>query len=1133
MLGRNSLGYDTDLSEYNINVIDGNLNLGLPVVTDVITCRVINAEVENVITTNNDDVTGYVHATGDIIANYGTGSQVSLTDLATTVSELVSDETKTQYQSASGNVTSWVGGTKVSTTTAGQQAQITDGTNYISLVPNEAPGNGPIITVSDGSSHQSQMTSTQIASANGNFTTSNIKTLNIEGTNSSLVVKDNTDTNIIYLNPNVPTPLIVNGNINAYSFITANSSASTVFETKDIDGNSTSSIDNSGNFQCNSILINGSDAQILTNGDASLGNVTVTKMTSVGDVISSGCSSLNTLKSSVDTNTSNISTNTSNISTNTSSISTINGKLTTDESNISTLQSQMSTANTNITSLQTSVSTISGKQSTDETNITTLQGQMTTANSNISTNTSNISTNTTAISTINGKLTTDESNISTLQGQMSTANSNITTLQGKTAHISDSGSALTLSEDTSVGGNLVVSGNLTVNGSTITANSKIVEYEYISIIQNPADGVNPALSVVQGGTSSGAILEVKDADSNIIFDINQDCNINLNGKFSVTSSSGDVVCGKVTSNGTDIIPSNYLQVTNNLSDLNSVSTARSNLGLGTCALMNEVNNKVYYVSPNGSDSNDGLTLFTPLATLGRGLTLNGNSGGTIYIFPGSYAQGGLSVTAQNVDIVGMNGGGGICYLTGTINIANTASSVRFLNISFDTVNHNNAGSVYFRQCSFNVTFNQTSTGGSQFINCDTQGSSLTGTVNVSSASTCIMVGGTIGIVTLSNSAGSMAISNAMNCAPITVTAGVLTVLSTPIYAVSSSYYGLTATATGGAGTTIISLNSCSFINANDLSQAKISIGANVSYSLQLLLYNKVSSTISGSATNISNFLYGDKLNLNTLQLNGTGGTSQVLKQTSSGGNITVGQLSAVDLSNGTTGSGSIVLATSPTITGTINGGAYCYNGGTATVGSIVDLGNANNSMIVPKGTTAQEPSAVEGMIRYNTDTHKFEGASGSSPAWSALGGGGGITNYFLATQVSATLTNVLGNGGSYLVIFNTLTSGSGYNTSNGKWTAPSSGTYQMQYNLLISNISASNNNFVNFYVYDNTAGAIYALFRQNGYTGGASDNRYYISCGCLMPVTSGHDYVVYGEITGSANNLSILPNSTFSGFQVA
>lgn len=243
MLGRNTLGYDTDLSEYNINLVDGVLQFGTPIESDTITCRVINAQVENVVTTNNDDVTGYVHATGDIIANYGTGSQVSLTDLATTVSELVSDETKTQYQSASGNVTSWVGGTKVSTTTAGQQAQITDGTNYISLVPNEAPGNGPIITVSDGSSHQSQMTSTQIASANGNFTTSNIKTLSIEGTNSSLVVKDNTDTNIIYLNPNVPTPLIVNGNINAYSFITANSSASSVFETKDINRTCTISID--------------------------------------------------------------------------------------------------------------------------------------------------------------------------------------------------------------------------------------------------------------------------------------------------------------------------------------------------------------------------------------------------------------------------------------------------------------------------------------------------------------------------------------------------------------------------------------------------------------------------------------------------------------------------------------------------------------------------------------------------------------------------------------------------------------------------------------------------------------------------------------------------------------------------
>lgn len=49
-------------------------------------------------------------------------------------------------------------------------------------------------------------------------------------------------------------------------------------------------------------------------------------------------------------------------------------------------------------------------------------------------------------------------------------------------------------------------------------------------------------------------------------------------------------------------------------------------------------------------------------------------------------------------------------------------------------------------------------------------------------------------------------------------------------------------------------------------------------------------------------------------LSGTGGASQVLQQSSTGANITVGQLAAADLSDGTTGTGAIVLAGSPTVT---------------------------------------------------------------------------------------------------------------------------------------------------------------------------------------------------------------------------
>lgn len=52
-----------------------------------------------------------------------------------------------------------------------------------------------------------------------------------------------------------------------------------------------------------------------------------------------------------------------------------------------------------------------------------------------------------------------------------------------------------------------------------------------------------------------------------------------------------------------------------------------------------------------------------------------------------------------------------------------------------------------------------------------------------------------------------------------------------------------------------------------------------------------------------------------IDFSSTGGTSQVLRQSSAGSAITVSQLAASDLSNGTTGSGAVVLANSPSITG--------------------------------------------------------------------------------------------------------------------------------------------------------------------------------------------------------------------------
>lgn len=75
-------------------------------------------------------------------------------------------------------------------------------------------------------------------------------------------------------------------------------------------------------------------------------------------------------------------------------------------------------------------------------------------------------------------------------------------------------------------------------------------------------------------------------------------------------------------------------------------------------------------------------------------------------------------------------------------------------------------------------------------------------------------------------------------------------------------------------------------------------------------------------------------------LSSTGGASQVLQQTSSGGVVTVGQLAASNLSNGTTGSGSVVLASSPSLT--------TPNIGAATAGGNLTMSTYN---IVTDGTT--------------------------------------------------------------------------------------------------------------------------------------------------------------------------------------
>jgi hypothetical protein len=86
--------------------------------------------------------------------------------------------------------------------------------------------------------------------------------------------------------------------------------------------------------------------------------------------------------------------------------------------------------------------------------------------------------------------------------------------------------------------------------------------------------------------------------------------------------------------------------------------------------------------------------------------------------------------------------------------------------------------------------------------------------------------------------------------------------------------------------------------------------------------------------------------------------------------------------------------------------------GFATVTFEID---GTDAMLLPKGTTAQRPTGVEGYIRWNTDDNQMEGYDGTS--WGAIAGsgGGGATGTFTGLRYDL-------NGGSTIGLSaNTLT----------------------------------------------------------------------------------------------------------------
>lgn len=158
--------------------------------------------------------------------------------------------------------------------------------------------------------------------------------------------------------------------------------------------------------------------------------------------------------------------------------------------------------------------------------------------------------------------------------------------------------------------------------------------------------------------------------------------------------------------------------------------------------------------------------------------------------------------------------------------------------------------------------------------------------------------------------------------------------------------------------------------------------------------NVITSSLTTVGTIGTGVWQGTKINLayggTNADLSGTGGASQVLKQSTSGAAITVGQLAASDLSNGTTGSGAVVLASAPTMSNPVVG----------------TQSQADNS--TKAASTAYVDTAIAGKVSTTlTNTHILVGNSSNVATDVAMSG-----DATLANTGAITLKNT-GTAGTY------------------------------------------------------------------------------------------------------------------------
>ena len=116
------------------------------------------------------------------------------------------------------------------------------------------------------------------------------------------------------------------------------------------------------------------------------------------------------------------------------------------------------------------------------------------------------------------------------------------------------------------------------------------------------------------------------------------------------------------------------------------------------------------------------------------------------------------------------------------------------------------------------------------------------------------------------------------------------------------------------------------------------------------------------------------------------------------------------INNGTTAVKTVKNTTGTGVAIPANSSAFVFNDGTNVLQAISAFGGTG-AILLPVGTTAQQPTGAPGKIRYNSSNTKFEGYSNG--AWSSIGGGatgGGADQVFVENGVTVTTNYTLTTG---------------------------------------------------------------------------------------------------------------------------